>query len=255
MPPGTGDIQLTISQKAQLAGAVIVTTPQDIALLDARKGIEMFAKVRCPGSRRRREHGMHVCSECGHTESVFGADGGERIAAEYGVPLLASLPLSAAYPRADRRRRPTVLADPDSAAALAYFAAAARCARGHPRGRQRRARHFHHRRLRQSPMSIKSDKWIRRMAHEQGMIEPFEAGQVREGDGRRMISYGTSSYGYDVRCADEFRVFTNIHSATVDPKAFDDSSFVSVRGTCASSRRTPSPWRARSSTSAFRATC
>jgi dCTP deaminase len=80
-------------------------------------------------------------------------------------------------------------------------------------------------------MSIKADKWIRRMAVEQGMIEPFEAGQVRaREDGTRLISYGTSSYGYDVRCADEFRVFTNIRSATVDPKAFDEDSFVSVHG-------------------------
>ncbi|MFK8042051.1 dCTP deaminase [Congregibacter brevis] len=78
-------------------------------------------------------------------------------------------------------------------------------------------------------MSIKSDKWIRRMATEHGMIEPFEAGQVRnDGDRGKVISYGTSSYGYDVRCADEFRVFTNINSATVDPKAFDDDSFVNI---------------------------
>ena len=75
-------------------------------------------------------------------------------------------------------------------------------------------------------MSIKSDRWIRRMSEEHGMIEPFEAGQVREADGQRIVSYGTSSYGYDVRCSSEFKVFTNIHSAIVDPKAFDDSSFV-----------------------------
>lgn len=80
-------------------------------------------------------------------------------------------------------------------------------------------------------MSIKADRWIRRMAREHHMIEPFAEGQVRSGeDGERLISYGTSSYGYDVRCADEFRVFTNINSATVDPKAFDDDSFVSVQG-------------------------
>ncbi len=78
-------------------------------------------------------------------------------------------------------------------------------------------------------MSIKSDRWIRRMALEQGMIEPFEPGQVREGPSGRLISYGTSSYGYDVRCADEFKVFTNINSAIVDPKHFDDSSFVNLR--------------------------
>ncbi len=75
-------------------------------------------------------------------------------------------------------------------------------------------------------MSIKSDRWIRKMAQEQGLIEPFEPGQVREVNGERIVSYGTSSYGYDVRCADEFKIFTNIESAFVDPKAFDESSFV-----------------------------
>ncbi len=79
-------------------------------------------------------------------------------------------------------------------------------------------------------MSIKPDHWIRRMALEHGMIEPFEAGQVREPNaGRKVISYGTSSYGYDVRCADEFKIFTNVHSATVDPKYFDEKSFVDIK--------------------------
>lgn len=78
-------------------------------------------------------------------------------------------------------------------------------------------------------MSIKSDRWIRQMASEQGMIEPFEGGQVRENAGGRIVSYGTSSYGYDVRCSDEFKIFTNINSAVVDPKAFDESSFVDVQ--------------------------
>jgi dCTP deaminase len=78
-------------------------------------------------------------------------------------------------------------------------------------------------------MAIKSDRWIRRMALEHGMIEPFEPGQVREGETGRVISYGTSSYGYDIRCADEFKIFTNINSAIVDPKNFDSSSFVDLR--------------------------
>ena len=78
-------------------------------------------------------------------------------------------------------------------------------------------------------MSIKSDSWIRRMAQEQGMIEPFEAGQIREDNGNKIVSYGTSSYGYDVRCADEFKIFTNINSAVVDPKAFDENSFVDIQ--------------------------
>ena len=80
-------------------------------------------------------------------------------------------------------------------------------------------------------VSIKSDNWIRRMAREQRMIEPFEPGQVRLGtDGHKIVSYGTSSYGYDVRCADEFKIFTNINSTIVDPKAFDEKSFVDYRG-------------------------
>ncbi|MDM7857279.1 dCTP deaminase [Thiopseudomonas acetoxidans] len=79
-------------------------------------------------------------------------------------------------------------------------------------------------------MSIKSDKWIRRMAQEQGMIEPFVERQVRNEGDERLISYGVSSYGYDVRCADEFKVFTNLHSVTVDPKNFDEKSFVDVKG-------------------------
>ena len=78
-------------------------------------------------------------------------------------------------------------------------------------------------------MSVKSDRWIRRMAA-QGMIEPFEPTQVRTVDGRRVVSYGTSSYGYDIRCAPEFKIFTNINSTIVDPKAFDPNSFVDVRG-------------------------
>ena len=77
-------------------------------------------------------------------------------------------------------------------------------------------------------MAIKSDRWIRRMAEQHGMIEPFEPGQVREGADGRVISYGTSSYGYDIRCAAEFKIFTNINSAVVDPKAFADESFVDV---------------------------
>ncbi len=78
-------------------------------------------------------------------------------------------------------------------------------------------------------MSVKSDKWIRRMAEEQGMIEPFESGQIKTKGEERLISYGTSSYGYDVRCSDEFKIFTNVHSATVDPKNFDEKSFVDIK--------------------------
>jgi len=82
-------------------------------------------------------------------------------------------------------------------------------------------------------MTIKSDRWIRRMAEEHGMIEPFESGQVRQNGSGRIVSFGTSSYGYDVRCASDFKVFTNINSAVVDPKAFDENSFVDKQGdTC-----------------------
>jgi dCTP deaminase len=83
--------------------------------------------------------------------------------------------------------------------------------------------------VRETRMSIKADKWIRRMAEQHGMIEPFEPGQVRQVNGQKIISYGVSSYGYDVRCSNEFKVFTNVYSATVDPKAFDEKSFVDIQ--------------------------
>ncbi|MRW93690.1 dCTP deaminase [Duganella sp. FT80W] len=79
-------------------------------------------------------------------------------------------------------------------------------------------------------MTIKSDKWIRRMAEQHGMIEPFEPGQVKQRDGQKIVSYGTSSYGYDIRCADEFKLFTNINTTIVDPKDFDANNFVDVSG-------------------------
>ena len=104
-------------------------------------------------------------------------------------------------------------------------------------------------------MSIKSDKWIRHMAQTTGMIEPFEPGQVRQVEGKKIISYGTSSYGYDIRCAPEFKVFTNIHSTVVDPKNFDEKSFVDFPVIAASSRPIALPWPARWSTFVFRATC
>ncbi len=124
MPPGTGDIQLTLSQKAAVAGAVIVTTPQDIALQDAKKGIEMFRKVEVPILGVIENMSVHICTECGHAEHVFGDRGGERIAAEYGVPLLASLPLSLSIREATDAGRPTVVAEPDSPATRAYLEAA-----------------------------------------------------------------------------------------------------------------------------------
>jgi ATP-binding protein involved in chromosome partitioning len=120
MPPGTGDVQLTLSQKARVAGAVIVTTPQDIALLDAQKGIEMFRKVDVPILGIVENMALHICSQCGHKEHIFGDAGGERIAADYGVPLLGSLPLDRAIREQTDAGNPTVVADPQSAAATVY---------------------------------------------------------------------------------------------------------------------------------------
>jgi ATP-binding protein involved in chromosome partitioning len=124
MPPGTGDIQLTLSQKAKVAGAVIVTTPQDIALLDARKGIEMFRKVDVPVLGIIENMAVHVCSACGHAEHIFGQHGGERIAKDYGVPLLASLPLALSIREQTDAGRPTVVAEPESAISKLYREAA-----------------------------------------------------------------------------------------------------------------------------------
>ena len=121
MPPGTGDIQLTLSQKADVAGAVIVTTPQDIALMDAQKGIEMFRKVDIPILGVVENMAVHICSECGHSEHIFGADGGQRIASEYGVALLGSLPLSLSIREQTDSGRPTVVAEPGSAVTAIYL--------------------------------------------------------------------------------------------------------------------------------------
>jgi len=124
MPPGTGDIQLTLTQKAAIAGAVIVTTPQDIALLDARKGIEMFAKVQVPILGIVENMAVHVCSACGHEEAIFGADGGRLLAQQYGVAVLASLPLSLAVREAADQGMPLVHGAPESAAAQSFMTAA-----------------------------------------------------------------------------------------------------------------------------------
>src|SRR5210317_1745555 len=124
MPPGTGDIQLTLSQKATLSGAVIVTTPQDIALLDARKGIEMFAKVDVPILGILENMAVHICSECGHQDPVFGIEGAAKAAAEYQVAVLAQLPLARAIREDGDVGRPAVLARPDSRESKMYEQAA-----------------------------------------------------------------------------------------------------------------------------------
>ncbi len=128
MPPGTGDIQLTLSQQVPVSGAVIVTTPQDIATLDARKGLAMFRKVAVPVLGIIENMSLHICSNCGHEESIFGAGGGETMARDFNVELLGQLPLDAAIREQTDSGRPTVIAAPDSAAAAAYTNAARRMA-------------------------------------------------------------------------------------------------------------------------------
>ena len=120
MPPGTGDIHLTLSQKIPVTGAVIVTTPQDIALLDARKGLKMFEKVGIPILGIVENMAMHICSNCGHTEHIFGAGGGERMAKEYDVDYLGGLPLDIRIRQQADSGRPTVVADPDGELAGRY---------------------------------------------------------------------------------------------------------------------------------------
>ncbi|MGN6527293.1 MAG: iron-sulfur cluster carrier protein ApbC [Burkholderiaceae bacterium] len=124
MPPGTGDIQLTLSQRVPLTGAVIVTTPQDIALLDARKGLNMFEKVGVPILGIVENMAVHVCTNCGHVEHIFGAEGGKRMAAQYGVPYLGALPLTLAIREQTDSGTPTVVADPDGEIAALYKAVA-----------------------------------------------------------------------------------------------------------------------------------
>jgi ATP-binding protein involved in chromosome partitioning len=120
LPPGTGDIQLTLAQKIPVAGAVIVTTPQDIATLDARKSLRMFEKVHVPVLGLVENMAVHVCSQCGHAEHLFGQGGGERMAAQYGIPLLGSLPLEIGIREQGDAGVPIVVAQPGSAAAQAY---------------------------------------------------------------------------------------------------------------------------------------
>ncbi|HWH75268.1 MAG TPA: iron-sulfur cluster carrier protein ApbC [Methylibium sp.] len=120
MPPGTGDIQLTLSQRVPLTGAVIVTTPQDIALLDARKGLKMFEKVGVPILGVVENMAVHVCTNCGHAEHIFGADGGKKMAAEYGVGYLGALPLNLSIREQADAGRPSVVSEPDGEIASIY---------------------------------------------------------------------------------------------------------------------------------------
>ena len=120
MPPGTGDIQLTLSQKVPVTGSVIVTTPQDIALLDARKGLKMFEKVGVPIIGIIENMSTYVCTQCGHEEHIFGSGGGEKMCKEYGVDFLGALPLNLSIREQADAGRPTVVADPDGAISAIY---------------------------------------------------------------------------------------------------------------------------------------
>ena len=120
MPPGTGDIQLTLSQRVPMTGAIIVTTPQDIALLDAKKGIKMFEKVGVPILGIVENMAVHVCSNCGHAEHIFGEDGGRKMAAEYKMDYLGALPLDMQIRLQADSGTPTVVADPDGDVAAIY---------------------------------------------------------------------------------------------------------------------------------------
>jgi ATP-binding protein involved in chromosome partitioning len=128
MPPGTGDIQLTLAQQVPVTGAIIVTTPQDIALIDAKKGLRMFEKVSVPILGLVENMAIHVCSQCGHAEHIFGEGGARRMAEEYGVELLGSLPLDIRIREQTDAGCPTVIAEPDGAIAAAYKAIARRVA-------------------------------------------------------------------------------------------------------------------------------
>ncbi|MGZ8315894.1 MAG: iron-sulfur cluster carrier protein ApbC, partial [Telluria sp.] len=128
MPPGTGDIQLTLSQKVPVTGAVIVTTPQDIALLDARKGLKMFEKVGIPILGVVENMSTHICSNCGHAEAIFGHGGGEKMCADFGVDFLGALPLTMAIREQTDSGKPTVVAEPDGQVAAIYKAIARKVA-------------------------------------------------------------------------------------------------------------------------------
>ncbi|MCC7220292.1 MAG: iron-sulfur cluster carrier protein ApbC [Candidatus Contendobacter sp.] len=128
LPPGTGDTQLTLSQKVPVSGAIIVTTPQDIALLDARKGLKMFEKVEVPVLGVVENMSIHICSNCGHEEHIFGAGGGQRMATQYSVPFLGSLPLDIRIREETDGGKPTVIAEPESRIAGLYREIARRTA-------------------------------------------------------------------------------------------------------------------------------
>jgi ATP-binding protein involved in chromosome partitioning len=128
LPPGTGDIQLTLAQKIPVSGAIVVTTPQDLALLDARRAYEMFRKVNIPVLGVVENMSIHRCSECGHAEHIFGEGGGQRLAEQYGIDMLGALPLDRLIREQTDNGIPTVAADPESANAILYREVARRIA-------------------------------------------------------------------------------------------------------------------------------
>jgi ATP-binding protein involved in chromosome partitioning len=128
LPPGTGDIQLTLAQKVPVTGAVIVTTPQDIALIDARKGLKMFEKVGIPILGVVENMSTHICPQCGHESHIFGSGGAERMCRDYGTELLGELPLDASIREQADSGRPTVVAEPEGRVAEIYRRIARRCA-------------------------------------------------------------------------------------------------------------------------------
>ena len=225
MPPGTGDIQLTLAQRVPVTGAVIVTTPQDIALLDARKGLKMFEKVDVPVLGIVENMSMHVCSQLRPREAHLRR--GRRRAHGRAVrrrPARRSCRSTSASASRPTAARPTVVAEPDSphrprlsrrwrAARPARLVADAAAA---PR-------------ISQASSSRTADRehQVRPLDPPHGRAARHDRA-VRAGPGARrptaseIVSYGTSSYGYDVRCAREFKIFTNINSTIVDPKNFDD---------------------------------
>ena len=141
LPPGTGDIQLTLAQQIPVSGAVIVTTPQDIALLDARRGLKMFEKVNIPVLGIVENMSLHICSRCGHLEPIFGEGGGQRMAEQCGVPLLGALPLDISIRLNADSGKPSVVAEPDGEVAQSYF----RIARAMSARLAQQARDYSHR--------------------------------------------------------------------------------------------------------------
>ena len=261
MPPGTGDIQLTLAQRVPVAGAVIVTTPQDIALADARKGLAMFEKVAVPVLGIVENMSIHVCTNCGHSRAYLRRRRRRAHGRAVRRAPAGRAAAGCAHPRGGRRRP----ADGGRRARLGARAALSRDGTPHGCGAGACARaiaaacfriSWSKKPDRRSRMSIKSDNWIRRMAREHGMIEPFEAGQVRAGE-RPAGSSPTAPPATATTCA--ARANSRSSPTSTPPSSIRSSSTRRASSISAamsaSFRRTRSRWRARWSTSAFRAAC